>query len=1155
MGALAANLAVAAAYFAAGKLALLLAIPPGYATAVWPAAGIALAAALILGPRILPGVLLGSFLVNIGVSIEASSAAAIARSVAIAAGIGLGAALQAGLAAWLVRRFVGYPTALDEEREVGLFLALGGLAGCMVNASWSVSLLAITGTVTPQAYAFHWWTWWVGDTIGALIFAPLVLAWAGERRERWRERRLPLTAPLALTFAVIVAFFVRASAWEQERIERDFRESAGAIGTALAKNLERYLDVLRSVADFYAATPGAGAAEFGAFVAGPLARLPGIQGISWNARIRHTERERHEAELRRDAGKAVRITERDPSGRLVTAAEREEYVYVRHITPLESNRAALGYDVLSDATRREALDRARDNAAPAATASIELVQDERRERALLVFQPVYRQGRAPSDREGRRESLVGYATGVFRVADMVAAPLRGVDPALIRVRLEDRSPEEAPRALFPRPQARGAAAPEAAASSAGFRHEIDLYVAGRSWTLQVWPTQRHLDANRGWQAWGVLAGGLAFTGLLGAFLLVITGRTGRVERLAERLRKEVEERAGAEAKVARLNRIHAVLSGINGVITRARSREELFREACRIAVEAGRFSMAWLGVVEPEAQRIVPVAANGPAEDFLRVVGDGLRLDSTGPVAVAVREKRPFVSNDVASDERVALKHEHAARGIRAVAVLPLLISGEARGVLALHAAEAGFFSDDEMKLLLELASDIAFALDHWNKAERLEHLAYYDALSGLANRTLFQERLAQMVAAAEPGRRRLALVVLDIERFRDVNETFGRHVGDALLRQIAQRLQSAAGGERVLARLGADQFGIALPEAQSGEDAARRTEQLLDEAFGAPYRAGEAELRLACRMGIAFFPEDGAEANALLGSAEAALRRAKERAERYLFFEPRMTARTAERLALENRLRQALEKEEFALHYQPKVEVASGAITGVEALLRWRDPAGGVAQPEEFLPLLEETGLILPVGAWALRRAALDHRRWLEQGFKPPRVAVNVSAIQLRQRDFVGAVEQAILAGVAPTGIDLEVSEGLVMEDIEENIRKLEQVRSLGVRIAIDRFGTAYSSLAHLPKLPVQALKIDRSFVGTMHTDPSAMSLVSTIISLAHSLRLQVVAEGVDDAKQAHLLRLLRCDAMQGFFVSKPLAFDQMTGLLEQAVKEGVTP
>ncbi|MBI2315541.1 MAG: EAL domain-containing protein [Betaproteobacteria bacterium] len=257
------------------------------------------------------------------------------------------------------------------------------------------------------------------------------------------------------------------------------------------------------------------------------------------------------------------------------------------------------------------------------------------------------------------------------------------------------------------------------------------------------------------------------------------------------------------------------------------------------------------------------------------------------------------------------------------------------------------------------------------------------------------------------------------------------------------------------------------------------------------------------------------------------------------------MNERVAEKLALENRLRQALEKEEFTLHYQPKEDLESKRIVGLEALIRWRSPELGLVSPLDFVPMMEETGLILGVGAWALQWAALDYERLRRQYAAAPRIAVNVSPIQLRQRDFVEVVRKAVAPGAAPPGIDLEITEGLLMENIQGNVEKLRAVRDLGMSIAIDDFGTGYSSLAYLAKLPVQTLKIDRSFIVSMLDDPDAMALVSTIISLAHALRLKVVAEGVDSIEQAKVLRLLRCDQMQGHLVSKPLAWDDLGAFL----------
>jgi diguanylate cyclase (GGDEF)-like protein/PAS domain S-box-containing protein len=615
--------------------------------------------------------------------------------------------------------------------------------------------------------------------------------------------------------------------------------------------------------------------------------------------------------------------------------------------------------------------------------------------------------------------------------------------------------------------------------------------------------------------------------------------------------QDVTEEKEAEARIIRLNRVYAVLSGINALIVRVRDREELFKEACRIAVQAGQFPVAFVALADPRDQLVKAVAWAGDECGFAQLTRptvDAKGQGKAGLSAQAIEKRIPVICNDIEADGSAMRYPEEALeRGYRSAAALPLVVEGTAIGALVLYAVEAGFFDDEETKLLVELAGDISFALEHIKKGEKLDYLAYYDQLTGLANRTLFLERVAQKLIAAGSAKK-VAVFALDVERFRSVNEALGRQMGDELLRQIADRFRKAGGDESRLARIGADHFAVASSEAQNEEQLARLSERRLKECFGPPFRIKAAEIRASAKIGIAVYPNDGADADTLLRNAEAAVKKAKASGEPYVFYAQEMTERIAEKLALENMLRRAFEKEEFVLHYQPKVDLETRSIVGVEALIRWQSPQRGLVPPLQFIPLLEETGLILQVGSWALRRASLDHRAWVEQGLKAPRVAVNVSPIQLRQRNFVEVIERAIMEGHAPTAIDIEITESLIMEDVQGNIQKLNAVRALGISIAVDDFGTGYSSLGYLAKLPVQSLKIDRSFINAMNKDPNAMTLVSTIISLAHSLQLKVIAEGVETEDQAKDLRLLRCDEMQGYLFSKPLPMAALVELLRKS-------
>jgi PAS domain S-box-containing protein/diguanylate cyclase (GGDEF)-like protein len=612
--------------------------------------------------------------------------------------------------------------------------------------------------------------------------------------------------------------------------------------------------------------------------------------------------------------------------------------------------------------------------------------------------------------------------------------------------------------------------------------------------------------------------------------------------------RDITERKTQQEKIERLSRIYAMLSGINAAIVRIRDRDELFRESCGIAHESGGFDAVSIHLIDEQRMVSEPVASHGHEASvrWLRQARFSLKNDGAGHSLLLemMRTQKPAITNDALNDPRVPFKEVMAKFGISSAAFLPLMVADKLVAVMAMYSPIRDHFDDVEVKLLSELAADISFALEHLEKCERAAYLALYDDLTGLANRHLLTERLGQFVQSASHARGKIALALLDIERLRSVNKSLGRRVGDTLLRQVGQRLTLAAGGAAA-ARVASNQFAVVLSTVVDRAEAERKIAALARACFAEPYLVDGTELQVGAKMGLVMFPDDGNDAETLLTNAEAALRKAKQSGERQVFYTPDLSERTGVWLALKSGIAGALERDELVLYYQPKVDSATRNIVGVEALIRWQSAQLGLVSPAKFIPVMEETGMILEVGAWALQRAALDHRKWVEQGLGPLRVAVNVSAIQLRQRDFVQVVERAIQGGVTPRSIDLEITESLVMEDVEDNIRKLNELRALGVQVAIDDFGTGYSSLGYLAKLPIQALKIDRTFITGMLSDPAAMTLVQTIVSLAHSLGLKVIAEGVEQEQQAHHLRLLRCDQIQGYLVSKPVPFDETTRLL----------
>jgi diguanylate cyclase (GGDEF)-like protein len=609
--------------------------------------------------------------------------------------------------------------------------------------------------------------------------------------------------------------------------------------------------------------------------------------------------------------------------------------------------------------------------------------------------------------------------------------------------------------------------------------------------------------------------------------------------------RDQAKRRSTEIELRRLNRLYAMVSGINALGIGARDRDDLFKQACRIAVQQGEFLMAWIGVVNRAELEIVPLAWAGSDERSIAAI-KGHFATSKGTLqgatlaARAIREKTALVVNDVQSNSAVVFGRMHADAGIRSIAALPIVISNKSIGVFVLYTSKPEFFDSAGLLLLTELASNVASAIDQIDKQERLDRFAYYDELTGLANRSLFIDRITQHMLSAASGGHKLAVFLIDLERFKKFNDSLGRAAGDALLKQVAEWLAQNSGNVNLLARVGADQFAMVLPEVTYDAEVLRLLEKKIAAFLNHPFRVNDAVYRIAAKVGVVLFPDDGADADTLFKNAEAAVKKAKVSGDRFLFYAQKMNETVPGSLGIENRLRQALEKEQFVLHYQPKVNLKTGKLTGAEALIRWNDPQSGLVPPISFISILEDTGLIHEVGRWALHKAVADYQRWRRAGLPAVRIAVNVSPLQLRHRSFVAQIEEAVSAGAdAAAGLELEITESLIMEDVNLSIVSLLAIRALGVTIAIDDFGTGFSSLSYLSKLPVDTLKIDRSFVVDMVAGTGGYTLVSVIINLAHALKLNVVAEGVATEEQLRQLRLLNCDEMQGFLYGKPVPVD----------------
>ncbi|MGA9665206.1 MAG: EAL domain-containing protein [Gallionella sp.] len=453
--------------------------------------------------------------------------------------------------------------------------------------------------------------------------------------------------------------------------------------------------------------------------------------------------------------------------------------------------------------------------------------------------------------------------------------------------------------------------------------------------------------------------------------------------------------------------------------------------------------------------------------------------------------------------------------------------------------------TEEGQTLLLFMVSDIT---EYRKSEERAQYLAQYDALTGLPNRNLAYDRIDYAITLSRRGEGVVVTMMVDLDRFKMINDSLGSSHGDEVLKQAAARLSSCLRETDTVGRTGSNEFVMILLSVNAATDATTVAKKVL-EALAAPFLIDGHQLHLTASIGIAVAPADGENAQDLLRSAAAALHQAKKDGRnQFCFFQAEMNQRAQRDMRLESGLHKAAENFDFALHYQPKIDLHSGAICGLEALLRWDHPERGKINPADFVPLLEENGLIVPVGTWVLRTACAQAKAWQDMGIKPCRVAVNLSAVQFHRQDLCEVVRQILKeTGLEAKFLELEVTESIIMKDVERAVQTLRQLKALGVKLAVDDFGTGHSSLSYIKRFGADVLKIDRSFINDLTTDPDDAMITRTIIDLAHNLRMQVVAEGVESEKQLAFLLRNNCDEIQGYYYSKPLPVEDCTALLKE--------
>ncbi len=938
---------------------------------------------------------------------------------------------------------------------------------------------------------------------------------------------LSVAATLTLVAGVCASVLLAAAVGRLEfgKMASSFEQRADVRVAAIRGGLDKAVEVLTVTNQLFSAVGPVSREQFHEFTAPLLARYPFIQAFNFHRLVTDAERNAVEATLSAVVP-GTRITEMKGRGR-VLAPSRPQYSIVDYLAPMAGNEAAFGINVANNTQVMGALAQATTENRAVSTGLLNLAQDPRSNSGFLVIMPVYRPGAPLASAAERRAALIGDTAVIVRpnmlVQQILASSKTDVDPTL-RVWVYVSARTDSTRLVYASgdlglPAPADAAAPRARLSRliapdvTLARHET-LMVAGQPWQVVVRATPRPLLREH-LGSLSILVGGILFSALMTVFVQTLVQRSRRVQLLVDQ-------------QTAELKQSNERLS--EDVLARQRTEKALQASEQRFR-HLVDMSSDWYWE-QDAALRFVSLAGG---------IAEKGGMASEQLIGRTLWECLPGLADTEAGAAHLACLEAHAPFA-NFEHTLPDEF-GDLRWVSI--NGEPMFDEDGRFTGYRGTGTDVtARKLTE----QRIHHIAQHDVLTGLPNRSLLQDRLGQAVAYAVRTGHAVWVMLLDLDRFKFVNDSMGHKAGDVLLMTIAARLRSALRDTDTVARLSGDEFVMILTEHQEERLTPDVVSRLM-ESIAQPVMLGTKEFFVTCSIGVAVYPTDGAPADNLIEHADIAMYRAKKLGRNnFQFYTPAMNDEAQERVKIEGALRNALERNEFVLHYQPQVNLASGQVVGMEALIRWQHPELGVVAPDRFISVAEETGLIVPIGAWVMRTACAQTRAWQEAGLGQLRVAVNLSARQFGAPNLLADIAAVLEhTGLAPGLLEIELTESLFMSDVSVAVETMHSMKKLGVNLSIDDFGTGYSSLSYLSRFPIDVLKIDRSFVNDIGHDANDAAIVTSIISLAHNLKLDVIAEGVETLEQLDYLRRHGCDEMQGYYFSRPLAAADFEALLRQ--------
>ena len=894
-------------------------------------------------------------------------------------------------------------------------------------------------------------------------------------------------AALGLTLTLLADRFADDS--EQTLLMQRFRQRAEILATNVVHSFQEPLDSLGMLQRLFSSIEQIDRQAFHRF-ARPMFNIPGVRSFLWVPRITADERAAFEQQGQQWWGRDFFVSEHDDQGKPFRAAQRDVYFPVLHAVPESVERRFAGFNAYAFPSLVRIIDSATATGAAVTSERDELSALSAQGDVLLIAMPVYRGGTIPKVAAQRMEELLGVVAMTLDIETVFsAANLSALDVTNFHTSLVD---QRQPGQLLT-----SWSSAQDGESIPALVHSKSFAFGSRTLTLNVEASERWVAENRARAQGFIVPLGLLVTGLLLIPLWILLKHSEQARWLEASRHEDVEQRR----------------------------RVELWADKLYLAVEQN-----------PASVFIADL------ERRIEYVNDSF-VENTGyPRSEIIGQSTQILRPDTEDDTPYEAMWDAARHGRKWQGEFQTLRRDGSQfweRVLMSPLKDA----DDRVMSCVVIKEDIT---EREEARQRIEQLAYHDALTGLPNRLLLRDRFGRSQALASRMQSRVALMYLDLDRFKTINDSLGHPVGDVLLQSVVARLKTCVRESDTISRQGGDEFIILLGDVRDG-DAISRVADKIHQRMAEPFEIEGHLLTTSFSIGVAIYPDDGEDFDLLLQKADTAMYHAKEAGRNvHRFFAEQMNEKAVERLLLESRLRQALENKEFVLYYQPQIELHTGRLVGVEALIRWRCPEGELISPGRFIPVAEDSGLIAPIGNWVLGEACRQTREWQKAGLAPFVIAVNLSAAQFRRHDLINNVINAlVLSDLDSQWLELELTESIMIRDAEATLDTVRRLKALGVKLSVDDFGTGYSSLAYLKRFSVDKLKIDQSFVRDLVDDPESAAIVRAIIQMAHGLKLKTIAEGVETEEQSRLLREYQCDEIQGYWLAHPMPADELAGFV----------